>query len=96
MGDPKYGIWTHGVPHVCALMDGLIHKHFIWINHRRDHQIAIHHHRYVVAARAQQFKDPQIFTVDVYKNMAIYGFYPFQIFFMWNHTYTTRFEISKK
>ena len=28
-GVPKYGIWTHGVPHVCALMDGLIHKHFI-------------------------------------------------------------------
>ena len=36
-GDPKYGIWTHGVPHVCALMDGLIHKHFIWINHRLVH-----------------------------------------------------------
>ena len=50
----------------------------------------------IIAPRAQQFKDPQIFTVDVYKNMAIYGFYPFQIFFMWNHTYTTRFEISKK
>ena len=29
LGDPKYGIWTHGVPHVCSLMDGLIHKHFI-------------------------------------------------------------------
>ena len=96
-GDPKYGIWTHGVPHVCALMDGLIHKHFIWINHRLVRTLVTIKLQYtIIAPRAQQFKDPQIFTVDEYKNMAIYGFYPFQIFFMWNHTYTTRFEISKK
>ena len=84
-GDPKYGIWTHGVPHVCALMDGLIHKHFIWINHRLVH------------SWPSNCNTPS--SRPVPNNLKTHKYLPSMctkygsMVFMWNHT--TRFRISK-